>query len=79
MLWQADTSECCRSPLDEVTLAERGVLGDRVYAVVDVETGKVASAKSVRLFPGAQMPCAGVYAVVVAPGTVRAGDSVVVG
>jgi hypothetical protein len=29
-----------------------GVLGDRAYALIDVETGKVASAKSVRLFPG---------------------------
>jgi uncharacterized protein YcbX len=28
-----------------------GLLGDRAYALIDVESGKVASAKSVRLFP----------------------------
>jgi uncharacterized protein YcbX len=30
---------------------ERGLVGDRAYALIDIETGKVASAKSVRLFP----------------------------
>jgi uncharacterized protein YcbX len=30
---------------------ERGLVGDRAYAIIDSETGKVASAKSVRLFP----------------------------
>jgi uncharacterized protein YcbX len=33
----------------EVTAS--GLLGDRAYALIDVESGKVASAKSVRLFP----------------------------
>jgi uncharacterized protein YcbX len=37
--------------LQEVTITERGVLGDRAYALVDGQTGKVASAKSVKLFP----------------------------
>lgn len=34
--------------LDEVWADERGVLGDRAYAVVDVESGTVASAKHPR-------------------------------
>jgi hypothetical protein len=38
--------------LDRADLTTRGLLGDRAYALVDVETGKVASAKSVKLFPG---------------------------
>jgi uncharacterized protein YcbX len=37
--------------LDEAQVTERGIVGDRAFAIVDVETGKVASAKSVRLFP----------------------------
>lgn len=32
-------------------MTERGVLGDRAYALIDTATGKVASAKSVKLFP----------------------------
>lgn len=50
-LWRFPVKSMAGTQLDEVTLTERGVLGDRVYAVVDVETGKVASAKSVKLFP----------------------------
>ncbi len=38
--------------LEKAELTEGGVLGDRAYALIDVETGKVVSAKSVRLFPG---------------------------
>jgi uncharacterized protein YcbX len=37
--------------LQEVEVTERGVLGDRAYALIDKGTGKVVSAKSVRLFP----------------------------
>jgi hypothetical protein len=37
--------------LDRAEVTERGILGDRAYALIDVETGKVASAKSVKLFP----------------------------
>jgi len=37
--------------LQEVEVTERGVLGDRVYALLDRDTGKVVSAKSVKLFP----------------------------
>lgn len=37
--------------LQEVEVTERGVLGDRAYALIDQDTGKVVSAKSVKLFP----------------------------
>jgi len=36
---------------DESECTTHGLVGDRAYALIDVETGKVASAKSVRLFP----------------------------
>jgi uncharacterized protein YcbX len=38
--------------LREVDVTERGILGDRAYALIDKDTGKVVSAKSVKLFPG---------------------------
>jgi hypothetical protein len=37
--------------LQEVTVTEQGVFGNRAYALIDAETGKVVSAKSVKLFP----------------------------
>jgi uncharacterized protein YcbX len=37
--------------LEEAEVTERGVLGDRAYAILDTDTGKVVSAKSVKLFP----------------------------
>jgi uncharacterized protein YcbX len=37
--------------LDTADLSERGVVGDRAYALVDKETGKVASAKHAKLWP----------------------------
>jgi hypothetical protein len=38
--------------LEQAKLTERGLVGDRVYALIDAETGKVVvSAKSVKLFP----------------------------
>ena len=37
--------------LDTVEFDSRGVVGDRAYALIDIETGKVVSAKSVKMFP----------------------------
>jgi hypothetical protein len=37
--------------LDQAEITPLGVLGDRAYALIDVETGKVVSAKSVKRFP----------------------------
>jgi MOSC domain-containing protein len=37
--------------LNSTMVTERGLLGDRAYALMDVETGKVASAKNPRRWP----------------------------
>jgi uncharacterized protein YcbX len=37
--------------IEQCQLSNRGLLGDRGYALLDTATGKVVSAKSVRLFP----------------------------
>jgi hypothetical protein len=37
--------------LEQAEFTGRGLVGDRVYALIDADTGKVVSAKSVRLFP----------------------------
>jgi uncharacterized protein YcbX len=37
--------------LNQAELTDRGVVGDRAYALVDTATGKVVSAKSVKSFP----------------------------
>lgn len=50
-LWRFPVKSMAGERIEQVELSERGLLGDRGYALVDVATGKVASAKSVRLFP----------------------------
>ena len=50
-LWRFPVKSMKGEQLREVTITERGVLGDRAYALIDTATGKVASAKSVKLFP----------------------------
>ena len=50
-LWRFPVKSMKGEQLQEVTVTEQGVLGDRVYALIDAETGKVVSAKSVKLFP----------------------------
>ena len=37
--------------LNAVDVVERGLLGDRAFALIDAETGKVASAKNPRRWP----------------------------
>ena len=37
--------------LQEVRVTEQGVSGDRAYALIDADAGKVVGAKSVKLFP----------------------------
>jgi hypothetical protein len=46
--------------LEQAELTVRGVLGDRAYALIDADTGKVVSAKSVKLFPG-MLDCQAAY------------------
>ena len=51
-LWRFPVKSMRGERLPEAEVTERGVLGDRAYALVDTDTGRVVSAKSVRLFPG---------------------------
>jgi hypothetical protein len=51
-LWRFPVKLMMGEQLPEVEVTERGVLGDRAYALIDTDTGRVVSAKSVKLFPG---------------------------
>jgi len=50
-LWRFPVKSMLGEQLDSVELTPQGILGDRAHALVDVESGKVVSAKSVKLFP----------------------------
>ena len=50
-LWRFPVKSMRGERLAQVDLTERGLVGDRAYALIDTETGKVVSAKSVRRFP----------------------------
>lgn len=50
-LWRFPVKSMVGERLQELELTQAGVLGDRAYALIDTGTGKVVSAKSVRLFP----------------------------
>jgi uncharacterized protein len=47
-LWRYPVKSMRGEELDTAEVTERGLLGDRAYALVDVETGKVVSAKNPR-------------------------------
>ncbi len=50
-LWRFPVKSMRGERLQQVTINKHGVLGDRAYALIDIETGRVVSAKSARLFP----------------------------
>ena len=50
-VWRFPVKSMQGETLLAAELSERGIVGDRAYALMDVETGKVVSAKSVKLFP----------------------------
>src|SRR5580704_6024073 len=50
-LWRFPVKSMRGEQLQEAVVTERGVLGDRAYALIETDTGKVVSAKSVKLFP----------------------------
>src|SRR5215204_6770342 len=50
-LWRFPVKSMLGEKLEAVDLGEGGVVGDRAYAIVDRETGKVASAKHSKLWP----------------------------
>ena len=49
-LWRFPVKSMQGEPLSEVEVGSTGIVGDRAYGLIDRETGKVASAKSVKLF-----------------------------
>ena len=50
-IWRFPVKSMRGERLQQGEFTERGLVGDRAYALIDTDTGKVASAKSVRLFP----------------------------
>ena len=50
-LWTFPVKSMKGEQLEQGELTDRGLVGDRAYALMDAETGKVVSAKSIRLFP----------------------------
>jgi uncharacterized protein len=50
-LWRFPVKSMLGEELESAEVTEGGVLGDRSYAIVDRETGKVASAKHPKLWP----------------------------
>ena len=45
-IWRYPVKSMIGEELNSSCVTERGLIGDRVYAVIDQETGKVASAKN---------------------------------
>jgi len=50
-LWRFPVKSMLGEELDLVDLTEGGIVGDRAYAIVDKETGKIASAKHAKVWP----------------------------
>jgi len=50
-LWRFPVKSMRGERLDEAHVTEQGLVGDRAYALIDNDTGKVVSAKSVKRFP----------------------------
>src|SRR2546427_7075805 len=51
-LWRYPVKSMMGEELNATDVTERGLLGDRAYALVDSSDGKVASAKNPRKWPG---------------------------
>ena len=51
-LWRFPVKSMKGEAIEQAEVSARGLVGDRAYALIDVDTGKVVSAKSVNLFPG---------------------------
>jgi uncharacterized protein YcbX len=50
-IWRYPVKSMMGEELDASAVSEQGLLGDRAYALVDAETGKVASAKNPKRWP----------------------------
>lgn len=66
-LWRYPVKSMMGEEVADVEVTERGVVGDRTWALVDRETGKVASAKNPRLW-GRLFECAAVFTTAPADG-----------
>lgn len=51
-LWRFPVKSMSGEQIEQAELSGRGIAGDRAYALIDADSGKVVSAKSVKLFPG---------------------------
>ncbi|HID78459.1 MAG TPA: MOSC domain-containing protein [Planctomycetaceae bacterium] len=51
-LWRYPVKSMMGEEINAATVTERGLLGDRAYALVDRQTGKVVSAKNPKKWPG---------------------------
>src|SRR5712692_11028320 len=51
-LWRYPVKSMMGEELNAAEVTERGLLGDRAYALVDSSDGKAASAKNPRKWPG---------------------------
>lgn len=50
-LWRFPVKSMLGEQLERAEILGDGLVGDRAHALIDIETGKVVSAKSVKLFP----------------------------
>lgn len=50
-IWRYPVKSMLGEELDAVEIGERGLIGDRAFALIDQETGKVVSAKNPRRWP----------------------------
>lgn len=50
-LWRFPVKSMRGEPIARVEVTSRGLVGDRAFGLIDLETGKVVSAKSIKLFP----------------------------
>src|SRR5262245_59298246 len=50
-LWRFPVKSMKGERIERAVLTGRGIVGDRAYALIDTDTGKVVSAKSARSFP----------------------------
>jgi uncharacterized protein YcbX len=50
-LWRFPVKSMTGERIEQAEITAKGLVGDRAYALIDTATGKVVSAKSVRLFP----------------------------
>ena len=50
-MWRFPVKSMMGELIEQAEFSDRGLVGDRAYALVDSDTGKVVSAKSVRKFP----------------------------